>query len=92
MNTEDSQNHIIRITNCLQTILDLEPELEKLKLGKSLLDEFVFLKQFLEKIDRVDLSEDDVERIEHATANFLDELKTPFAQSESGRAGPGRMQ
>ena len=71
-------NNIIRITNRLQTILELEPALARLNLGGSLMDEFVYLKQFLERIDRVTLNEDDVERIETATANFLAELRTPF--------------
>ena len=50
MTDSSSVNHLIRITNCLQTILDLEPQLEKLEHGNSLLDEFVVLKSFLEKI------------------------------------------
>lgn len=82
MTDSSSLNHLARITNCLQTILDLEPELEKLELGQSLLDEFAVLKSFLEKVDRMSLSEEDVERIEKATASFLKELKGPLAQSE----------
>ncbi len=74
--------HLVRITNCLQTILDLESQLEKLEHGNSLLDEFVVLKSFLQKIDKVDLSEADVERIEKATANFLKELQGPLAKAE----------
>jgi len=74
-------SYLVRITNCLQTILELEPQLEKLEHGNSLLDEFVVLKSFLEKIDEVDLSESDVERIEAATANFLKELQGPLARS-----------
>jgi len=61
--------------------LELESQLEKLEHGNSLLDEFIVLKSFLEKIDRVDLSEADVERIEVATANFLKELQVPLAKS-----------
>ncbi len=75
-----SDNNIIRIMNCLQTILELEPELERLDLDSSLLGEFIYLKKFIEKIDRIELNENDVERIEKATANFLSELKIPFSR------------
>ena len=92
MTDSSSVNHLIRITNCLQTILDLEPQLEKLEHGNSLLDEFVVLKSFLEKIDRVDLNEADVERIENATANFLKELQGPLAKAQFERKSNRRLQ
>lgn len=85
-------SYLVRITNCLQTILELEPQLEKLEHGNSLLDEFVVLKSFLQKIDKVDLSESDVERIEAATANFLMELQGPLARAESGGRKGRRLQ
>jgi hypothetical protein len=89
MTDHTSVNHLVRITNCLQTILDLEPQLEKLEHGNSLLDEFTVLKSFLEKIDKVDLSEEDVVRIESATANFLRELQGPLVRM-GVVAKPGR--
>jgi len=92
MTDSSSVNHLIRITNCLQTILDLEPQLEKLEHGNSLLDEFVVLKSFLEKIDKVDLNEADVERIETATANFLKELQGPLAKAKFERKSNRRLQ
>jgi hypothetical protein len=39
----------------------------------------------------VDLSEDDVERIETATANFLAELKTPFSRLGGEAASAARL-
>ncbi|MCM0755808.1 hypothetical protein M7784_11200 [Desulfovibrio aminophilus] len=84
----DSDSRLVRITNCLQTILELEPELRKLEFGHTLLDEFEVLKNFLERIDEVELSESDVDRIERATANFLEELREPLAQI-AATAGPG---
>ncbi|EPR30721.1 hypothetical protein dsat_1443 [Alkalidesulfovibrio alkalitolerans DSM 16529] len=69
---------MFRITNCLQTILELEPQLERLELGKDLLKEFEQLKSFLSKVNHIDLHEDDVARIESATASFLDELRGPL--------------
>ncbi|BDQ32477.1 hypothetical protein JCM14722_00190 [Pseudodesulfovibrio portus] len=89
MADSDSVKHLVRITNCLQTILDLESQLEKLEHGNSLLDEFAVLKSFLEKIDKVELSERDVERIEKATSNFLKELEGPLNR-QAGRKKAGR--
>ncbi|WP_319466559.1 hypothetical protein [uncultured Pseudodesulfovibrio sp.] len=92
MPESSSVNHLVRITNCLQTILELEPQLEKLEHGNSLLDEFAVLKSFLEKIDKVDLSEADVERIETATVNFLKELQAPLAQAKARAKKKRRLQ
>lgn len=85
-------SHMVRITNCLQTILELEPELERLELGHSLLDEFVVLKSFLEKIDKVEVCEEDVRRIEQATANFLEELRGPLAGLDTEDKDSRRLQ
>lgn len=68
-----------RLKNCLQTILELEPELERLELGHELLKEFDLLKSFIAKLEDIKLEEDDVRRIETATTNFLEELKEPLA-------------
>ena len=86
------ESHLARISNCLQTILELEPELEKIELGKSLLEEFSVLKDFLQKIDTVALNEDDVERVETATCNFLDELRAPLSKLRPGRIAALRVQ
>jgi len=83
---------MVRISNCLQTILELEPELEKIELGRSLLEEFGVLKDFLQRIDSVTLNEDDVERVETATANFLEELRGPLAKSRPARGYAPRLQ
>jgi hypothetical protein len=91
MNRPDN-SHMARISNCLQTILELEPELEKIELGKSLLEEFDVLKDFLQRIDSVTLNEDDVERVETATANFLEELRGPLAKSRPARGLAPRLQ
>jgi len=92
MTDSNSVSYLVRITNCLQTILELEPQLERLEHGNSLLDEFAVLKSFLQKIDEVDLSEADVQRIELATANFLKELQAPLARAESSKSKGRRLQ
>ena len=92
MADSNSVKHLVRITNCLQTILDLESQLEKLEHGNSLLDEFAVLKSFLEKIDKVELSEEDVERIEKATSNFLKELEGPLNRQADRRKADRRLQ
>lgn len=65
----------IRLRSCLQAILDLEPELKTLRLAEPLLAEFVTLKDIYGKLETLFVQEDDVQRIENATANFLAELK-----------------
>ena len=87
-----SSSHMARISNCLQTILELEPELERMELGKSLLAEFSVLKEFLQRIDTVVLSEEDVLRVETATSSFLEELRLPLSQGSSGRVGAALLQ
>lgn len=87
-----SSSHTARISNCLQTILELEPELERMELGKSLLAEFSVLKEFLQKIDSVVLSEEDVLRVETATSSFLEELRQPLSQARPGRLGAALLQ
>lgn len=69
-----------RLSNCLKTILDLEPDIERLELGDLLLREFGMLRSFLMKIDSVALEESDVARIEHATESFLQELRSPLGK------------
>lgn len=78
-----------RVYNCLQTILDLEPELEKHALAERLLDEFRQLKQTILAIDSLELKESDVVRIEGSTAEFLEEIRVPLVLrgQEAGRNG-----
>jgi hypothetical protein len=71
-----------RLLSCLETILDLELELERLDQGRLLMGEFNQLKSFVDKIGQVSLDESDVERIETATANFLEELRGPLGLLE----------
>lgn len=92
MSDSSSVKHLVRITNCLQTILDLESQLEQLENGHSLLDEFTVLKSFLERIDEVELSESDVERIETATSNFLRELQGPLSRRKPRAGAERRLQ
>lgn len=73
-------NLIHRLSNCLQTILELEPELERLEIADNLLDEFGILKDFLAKLEKCRVREADVERIESATACFLSELGPPLIE------------
>ncbi len=85
MRDDDMINLQFRLKNCLQTILELEPDIERLELGHVLLKEYSVLRSFIEKLDQVVLEEEDVCRIERATANFLEELKLPlsFMQKET---------
>ncbi|WP_428558785.1 MAG: hypothetical protein ACP59X_12625 [Solidesulfovibrio sp. DCME] len=75
-----------RIENCLHTILELEPDLERLQFGHYLLRDFNILKMFLSHVEDIDVKEQDVARIEAATENFLKELKEPLAQQDYKRS------
>ncbi len=79
MTDEHHQQRRTRLENCLQTILELEPEVERLDLGHIMREEYAALRKFMEKLDSVQLEEDDVRRIEGATERFLEELKGPLS-------------
>ncbi|WP_031485217.1 hypothetical protein [Maridesulfovibrio frigidus] len=83
MTSIDRSNLVVRLNNCLETILELEQALEKLDLNRNFLEELELLKAFMEKIEKVQVTEDDVLRIESATGNFLDELKEPLSHLDS---------
>jgi hypothetical protein len=68
-----------RLKNCLQTILELEPELERLHLPEAFRNELTMLKQHLEKIEHIEFYEEDLQRLETATAKFLNELRLPLS-------------
>lgn len=69
---------VARVSNCLQTILELEPGLAHLDLGDLLMAEFQVLKTFLKRVDALTVAEDDVRRIEMATEIFLKEIRGPM--------------
>ncbi len=78
----ESRQLQVRLKNCLQTILELETDLERFHVDDFVLKEFQLLKSFLSRVDDVRLDEADVRRIETATENFLKELKTPLSVLE----------
>ncbi|QJT08224.1 hypothetical protein [Oceanidesulfovibrio marinus] len=74
-----------RLKNCIQTILELEPDVERLELGHILRDEYSTLRDFLERVDSVHLEEGEVRRIEEATSSFLEELESPLGNARDPR-------
>ena len=83
MNGNDRQNLVYRLNNCLETILEMEQELEKLDLNNRFIEELEVLKGFMSKMEKIRVSEAEVERIESATDNFLLELRVPLGQVDS---------
>jgi len=81
-----------RLKNCLLTILELEPELERLQLPDTFRNELALLKQHLEKIEQIEFYEEDLQRLETATAKFLDELRLPFSHIHPAPARRGWLQ
>ena len=72
-----------RLKNCLLTILELEPELEHLHLPHAFHSELALLKQHFKKIKYIEFYEEDLQRLEMATAKFLEELRLPFFRIHS---------
>lgn len=64
----------LRLKNCIQTILELEPQIGTDVPERYFADEFLALRHFLDSIEQMQLGEADVERLENATATFLEEL------------------
>lgn len=64
----------IRLKNCLQTILDLQPSMHKVYRA-NFAEDFSQLKAYLMRVDNMDLREEDVERLEHMTIEFLKEAR-----------------
>lgn len=92
MNGNDRQNLVLRLNNCLETILEMEQELEKLDLNNRFVEELEVLKGFMSKMEKIRVSEAEVERIESATDNFLLELRVPLGQVDSSRKMFSRLQ
>ena len=65
----------LRLKNCIQTILELEPDMRAGVLGRHFDEELTILKDYLQQVDQMNLAEDDVRRLEKATATFLAELR-----------------
>ncbi|WP_321403971.1 hypothetical protein [Maridesulfovibrio sp.] len=92
MNGNDRQNLVLRLNNCLETIIEMEQELENLDLNRKFIEELEVLKGFMSKMEKIRVSEAEVERIETATDNFLHELRVPLGQVESSRKMFSRLQ
>ncbi|MDL2267487.1 hypothetical protein LJC46_05820 [Desulfovibrio sp. OttesenSCG-928-G15] len=74
----------IRLRNCLATILEMEDSLDQTPLGPALHDEFAILKDVMQRLENAVVEEQDVCRIEKATARFLAELKDTLGETVTG--------
>lgn len=70
----------IRLKNCIQTILELEPAINA-KNGLFFEEEFISLKQYLGHIDKMDLVEDEVVRLERVTSEFLADVECLYSHN-----------
>lgn len=64
----------IRLKNCIQTILELEPGMRATCTDGRFDEDFASLKTFLSRIDSMNLAEEDVQRLEGVTCTLLAEL------------------
>lgn len=69
----------LRLKNCLQTILELQPAMRKVY-RVNFAEDFSQLKSYLKRLDDMDLREEDVERLESMTADFLKEARFTTCQ------------
>lgn len=65
----------MRLKNCLQTILELEPDIRAGSWGEHFGKELHILKKYLAQVDHMKLAEEDVQHMEKITSTFLTELK-----------------
>ncbi|MFP4070662.1 MAG: hypothetical protein ACLFTB_01320 [Desulfovibrionales bacterium] len=68
----------MRLLNCLETIVELEEELDAADSGLNITEELKILKSVMERIDTLEINESDVIRVEQATMSFLKELQGPL--------------
>lgn len=69
----DSLNY--RLQNCLVTVLELEAELEQTPLWPDLQREFALFKDSYRRLERMQVPEHDVYKIEMAVSHFLAEIR-----------------
>ena len=81
----------LRLINCLQTILGLEPEVRRLCPEGFLSYEFEAIRSFMDVVEEMCLGEAEVRRIELATKVFLDEFIAPLSGSPLKQAGSTRF-
>ncbi len=74
----------LRLKNCIQTLLEIE--LQMTDEGRDAYgSEFSFLKDCLDRIDHMDLAEDEVLKLEDATSAVIAEIGiTPCGRFHSG--------
>ncbi|MDD6180570.1 MAG: hypothetical protein ACI33N_02125 [Desulfovibrionaceae bacterium] len=71
-----------RLKNCLQTILELEDDIREDVQRSAFSEEFNKIRGFLERIEQMQLLEEEVARMERATATFLSELQLAVRAEE----------
>ena len=89
---QDNSRLHSRLRSCLQTILDLEPDLERMQIARPLLAEFEMLKNIYSRLETILIRENDVKRIEEATEHFLAEMKGPMKELLARSAGQRLLQ
>lgn len=82
----------LRLKNCLQTILELEPDLRALSVQEKFHEELKLIRNYLDRLEDMSLSEEEVTRLERATETFLGELRLPLARLHSQRPSSRLLQ
>ena len=81
----------LRLKNCIQTILELEPQIGADLSDRYFVEEFMALRRFLDSVEQMRLGEDDVERLESATATFLESWGSPGVPGRNNDGSCNKM-
>ncbi|MFH1090514.1 MAG: hypothetical protein V1742_02990 [Pseudomonadota bacterium] len=86
-----ADNKQLRLTSCVQTLIEVHTSLQVAGLDADLLRKFKQLEDSFLFIETSDITELDVCHIEQATNRLLLELKNIFETDTSGRIHEGRV-
>ncbi len=86
-----SVNTQLRLSTCLETIVEVHTSISDSRLDESLIGKFKQLEQSLRSIDLEGVSEKDIQRVEDATNRLLDELKRLFLNKEANPIHPSPL-
>lgn len=77
-NPQRSRHFRARVESCVNTILELNNHLGEGKIRPEIIKQFLRLKESLHHVSDENVSEQDVTRIEQATNQLLEEIRTAY--------------
>lgn len=87
---ENPKHLRMRVESCVNTILDLNLRLGEGKIKPEIIEQFERLKDSLKYVTDETVDEKDIDRIEEATNQLLDEIKMTFGEDLSNSLHEGQ--